>query len=173
MPPIDSADLLFRLSGGAANTDPDASIGGAMSTVAGGVITSAQMNNLWDDVSGDEGAAGDVEYRCIYLHNTDATRTWLNVKLWISATSSSPDTAFAIALGGEGVGGTAESPGDEDTPPSGEAFSSPTTKAAGLDVGDLAAGESYPIWIRRTVTAGADAFDNDSYSLSASGDSGE
>jgi len=71
--PIVSTDIEYRLSGGTTNTDPDASLGGAMSTAVGGLITSGAANNLFDDVTGDESAAGDTEYRCFYVTNDHAT----------------------------------------------------------------------------------------------------
>ena len=169
--PISSSDIEYRLSGGAANTDPNASLGGAMSTAGGGLITTSVLNNLWDDVTGDESASGDTEYRCIYIRNNDGTRTLSSTKIWIQSVSTSPDTTFAIALGGEGNGGTAETVADESTAPSGETFTSPTDKASGLDLGDLAAADFYPVWIRRVVSSAASAFDNDTYTLRVEGDS--
>ena len=53
----EAAAPIWRLSGGAANTNPLASLGGIMST------STAAGSNIFDDVTGDEGAAGDVEYR--------------------------------------------------------------------------------------------------------------
>lgn len=168
--PIVASELELRLSGGASNTDPDASLGGAMSTVGGGLITTAVLNNLFDDVSGDESAAGDVEYRCVYVRNNNGSLTLSAAKLWIQTVSPSTDSVFAIALGGEGNGGTAETVADESTAPSGETFSSPTDKASGLDLGNLAASEFYPVWIRRTISSSASAFNNDGPTLRIEGD---
>jgi len=58
---LDKKNIRFRLSGGASNTDPDASLGGVMSTAAGGEIktknASKDTNNITGvvlrDVSGD------------------------------------------------------------------------------------------------------------------------
>lgn len=168
--PILSSEIEFRLSGGASNTDPNASLGGAMSTVGGGLITTAVLNNLWDDVSGDESAAGDTEYRCIYVRNANASLTLSSAVLWIQSVSTSPDTTFALALAGEGKGGTAETVANESTAPTGETFTSPTSKGAGLSLGNLANGEFYPVWIRRVVGSGASAFNNDSVTLRVEGD---
>ena len=170
--PIVSTDLKLRLSGGASNTDPAASIGGAMSTEAGGVITTAELNNLFDNVTGDESAAGMVDYRCVYIENDHATITWEAVKLWIATVSASTDSVYAIALDGGGLNATAEVEADEDTPPTGETFSSPTTKAAGLSLGDMDAGDNYPIWIRRTISAGASANNSDGPTIRYEGDTG-
>lgn len=168
--PIESTDIEYRLSGGAANTDPAAALGGAMSTAGGGLITSAALNNLFDDVSGDEGAAGSIEYRCIYILNAHATLTLSNTKLWIQAVSPSPDSVVALALAGEGLNGTAEAVADEGTPPDGETFSSPANKAAGLNLGDLDAGEYYPVWVRRVISESASAYNSDGATLRVEGD---
>lgn len=36
-------------------------------------------------VTGDENAASDVEYRCIFVHNNHATLTLQGVVVWLSA----------------------------------------------------------------------------------------
>ena len=154
---ITSSDLEYRLSGGASNTSPAASLGGAMSTVAGGIITSASLNNLWDDVSSAESSAGDVEYRGIYIKNKHGSLTWENVVAWISSLTSSADTEFDIALADEAVGVAMETIVNESTAPSGPSFTRPTSKGAGLSIGNIAASSYKGIWIRRTVTAGAAA----------------
>lgn len=61
--------------------------------------------------------------------------------------------------------GTAETVGNENTAPSGESFSSPTGSGDGLSLGDLANTDRYPVWIRRTVTAGAAAVASDTFTL--------
>jgi hypothetical protein len=167
--PIDTAELEYRLSGGAANTDPAASLGGAMSTAGGGVITSAQLHNLFDPVTGDQAAAGHVDYRGIYVRNTDGALTWRAVKAWISSLTSSADTEYAIAIADEAAGVAMETIADELTAPSGPAFSSPTTKGTGLTVGDVGSGSFRGLWVRRTVTAGA-APANDSGTIRCEGD---
>lgn len=165
--PITATDIQYRLSGGAGNADPNASLGGIMSTTQ---ITTASLHNLFDQVSGDEAAAGDVEYRGIYVLNNHGTLTWEAVFAWISSQTSSPDTALAIALAGEGVNATMETIANESTAPVGESFTAPASKAAGLSMGDIAAGQRYGIWIRRTVTAAAAAFNTDTTILSTEGD---
>lgn len=166
---ITSSDLEYRLSGGASNTSPAAALGGAMSTVGGGVITTAVLNNLFDDVSSAESAAGDVEYRGLYIKNKHGSLTWENVVVWIDSLTSSADTEFDIALADEAVGVAMETIADESTAPSGPSFTRPVTKGAGLSIGNIAAGSYKGLWIRRTVTAGAAAA-NDSGSIRCEGD---
>lgn len=168
--PIVAGDIVFRLSGGASNTDPNASLGGAMSTVGGGVISTDVLNNLWDNVSGAESSSGDTEYRAFFVENTHGSLTLQGAKIWISSDTTSADDEVDIALAGEGVASTIETVADESTAPSGETFSHPTTFAGGLTIGDLAAGEEHGIWVRRTVQAAAAAANANPYTLSVQGE---
>lgn len=168
--PIVSADIEYRLSGGVSNTDPDASLGGAMSTAGGGLITTATLNNLFDDVSGDEADSGDIEYRAIFIKNDHGSLTLSNIKMWIQTPSPSSDTSFAIAICDEGKNSAIEVEADESTPPSGESFSSPANKAAGISLPDLDAGDYVGVWIRRTVSASASASASDGPTLRVEGD---
>lgn len=166
---IASTDLLMRLSGGAANTSPAASLGGAESTVAGGLVATGVANNLWDDVTGDEAAAGDTEYRGFYWHNNHGTLALQNAVTWIDSLTSSADTEFDIALAAEAVNVTMATIANESTAPATVTFTRPTSKAAGLSIGNIPAGQFKGVWIRRTVTAGAAAA-NDTGSVRVEGD---
>lgn len=150
----------YRLSGGASNSDPTASLGGAMSSTA----VSATNNAFFDMVSSAEASTGDVEYRCLYVTNTGAT-TALGAKLWLQSNTPNSDNQVAIALGGEGKNGTAETVANENTAPSGESFTEPATEGAALSLGDLATGDKYPVWVRRTVNAGAAADASEAFTL--------
>lgn len=176
---ITATDILFKLSiktGTAGNQsaqgDVNASLGKYISTTE---VVDATLGNLFDDVSGDENAASDVEYRCIFVHNAHGTLTWQGVVVWLSAeTGGGADIAIAvdgIAASPIGqAGAQADEVANENTAPSGESFSSPTTKATGLSIGDLAAGECRAIWVRRTAADSA-ALDNDDVTIRAEGDS--
>src|SRR4051812_958500 len=77
---IVASDIVFRLSVAAANGDATAgtaatSLGDQVSTTA---ITTATLNNLFDDVTGAEAAAGSTEYRCLFVLNNHATLTLQN-----------------------------------------------------------------------------------------------
>lgn len=149
MSPIVSADIVWRLSGGAANVSPAASLGGVMSADDDGVIVDNVMNNLWDDVSGAEATVGDTEFRGVYVVNEHATLTLESAVVWIEEQTASPDTAITIAVAAEGTMATIAT---ETDPPTGVVFSSPATKDAGLALGDLSPGEARGIWIRRVVS---------------------
>lgn len=168
--PIVAGDIKFILSGGASNTDPNAALGGAISTAGGGVITTDILNNVWDNVSGDEAAAGDTEYRAIFIKNTHGSLTLTGAKVWISSNTTSANDTVSIALAGEGINNTIETVANESTAPSGETFSAPSSFAAGLSLGNLGAGQAHGLWIRRVVDASAAAANANPYTLSVQGE---
>ncbi len=174
---ITATDIIFRLSttaGAAGDTtaqgDPNASLGKYMSTTAVGTA----LHDLFDVVTGDENAASDVEYRCIFVLNNHATLTWESVKLWLSAETAGGAT---LALAADGVGAVAKGSAsaqadqvaDESTAPSGETFSAPTTKATGISLGNIPAQQCHAIWVRRTANNTA-AQDADGGTISVEGD---
>lgn len=169
--PIVASDIVFRLSGGAANTDPTAALGGAMSTAGGGVITTDQLNNVWDNVSGDEASAGDIEYRGIYVENAVASAlTLTGAKIWISSDTTSGDDEIDIALADEGLSVAMEVIGNESTAPTGPSFTHPGSFAAGLTLGDMDQNDYFGIWLRRTVNSSAAAANANPYTLSVQGE---
>lgn len=154
--PIVSTDLLLRLSGGASNTSPAAALGGAMGTVSGAIVTPGAANNVWDDVSAPEAAAGDTEYRGLYFHNNHGSLTLQSSVAWIDSLTSSADTEFDIGLGGA-VDATLATIANESTAPASVTFTRPTSKGSGLSIGNVAAGSKQGYWERRTVSAAAAA----------------
>lgn len=177
--PISSSDILFKLSiktGSAGNSlsqgDVNASLGKYISTTQ---IVDATPNNLFDDITGDENAASDVEYRCFFVHNAHATLTLQNPVVWISAEVSGGanaaigiDTTAASAIGSASA--QALEVANENTAPGGVSFSSPTSKGAGLSLGNLPPGQCRAVWVRRTATNSA-ALDNDGATIRVEGDS--
>lgn len=175
---ISSSDILFKYStkeGTAGNTTAGTAAGSLGKYISTTTITSAQLNNLFDDVSGDENAAHDVEYRCIFVHNNHATLTLESAVAWISAeVSGGASAAIAIDnLAASAIGSSsaqAASIADEGTAPTGVGtFSSPTTKATGLAVGNIAAGYCRAIWVKRTANDST-ALNNDGFTLRVEGD---
>lgn len=166
--PITASDIDFRLSGGAANAVGDSSLGGVISSEA----VSASLNALFDRVTGAEAAAGDVEYRCVYIKNTHGSLTLYAATVWIDSNTPSTDTAIAIGLGTAAVNAEEQTVGNESTAPSGVSFSAPGSYGAGLVIGDIPAGQFKAVWIRRTVTAAAAAYNSDGFTIACQGDSG-
>jgi hypothetical protein len=159
--PIISTDIVYRLSGGASNADVNASLGGAKSSTSVGT----GLHNLFDVVGSAEAAAGDTEYRCVYVHNNHGTLTMQSAKIWISSNTPSTDTTVEIALGSSAVNGTETSVANENTAPSGPTFSAPASEGAALSIGDIPAGQHKAVWIKRIVNTGAAAYNSDGCTL--------
>lgn len=143
--------MSWKYSGGASNSDPNASLGGAKSSVS----VDTGLNGLFDDVSGAESEAGDVEYRCVYWVNS-AGKTVEDARAYIYADASGSDS-LAIGVDAAGKNGTATTVANEDTAPSGVTFSSPSDYANGIQLGNFDDGDYIAIWVKRTVPASASA----------------
>ena len=159
--PIISTDIVYRLSGGASNTDVNASLGGAKSSTSVGT----GLHNLFDVVGSAEAATGDTEYRCVYVYNNHGSLTMQSAKIWISSNTPSTDITVEIALGSSAVNGTETSVANENTAPSGPTFSAPASEGAALSIGDIPAGQHKAVWIKRIVNTGAAAYNSDGCTL--------
>jgi hypothetical protein len=169
---------LFKYStttGSAGNTtaqgNPNNALGKYISTTQ---WTGGTLNDLFDDITGDENANSIVDYRCIFLHNNHGSLTLLSPKLWIaSEVSGGANIALGVDTTAASVIGASSAQGltiaDETTAPSGVSFSSPTTKSAGLSLGDIPAGQCKAFWFRRTATNSA-ALNNDGVTVQIEGD---
>jgi len=164
--PIQSSDIEFYLSGGAANADPNASLGGAISANAVG----AGLHNLFDIVSSAEAAAGDAEYRCFYVKNNHGSLTLQNAVVFVQSETGGSNVDELIGLGTSAINGTEQTVADEDIAPAGVSFSQANGSGNALAIGDLAPGEHKAIWIRRDVTAGAPAQNNLTSTIRVQGD---
>lgn len=153
--PIISTDIQYRLSGGAANSNANASLGGAKSS---NVVPSG----LFDDVNSTESAAGDTEYRCFYVHNNHGSLAMQNAVIYIQANTTG--NKIAIGVGTAAINGTEQTVADENTAPSGVTFSQPSTKGTALALGNIPAGQHKAVWVRRTIAAASGA-SNDTYNL--------
>lgn len=173
--PVLTADIKFKFSvktGAAGNSTVGTAAGSLGKYLSTTQITDDTLNNLFDDVSGDENASSVVDYRCIFIHNTSAS-TWTAPTAWLeSETSGGATIAIGVDTTVASAAGSASAQAlqvtDELTAPAGVTFSSPTTKAAGVALGDLTAGQCRAIWIRRTA-ANTAALANDGVVLAVEG----
>jgi len=180
MSAITSGEILLKRSvttGSAGNSvaqaDPNASLGKYISTTA---WAGGSLNDLYDDVSGAENAASTVDYRCIFVHNSNAANALQNAVVWLSAEVSGgtniavgADTTAASALGNASA--QALTIASETTAPAGVTFSSPTTAGTGVSLGNIPVGNVKAFWIRRTATNSA-ALSADGVTLTVTGDTG-
>jgi hypothetical protein len=77
------------------------------------------------------------------------------------------DTTGVTAKGSASA--QAKTVADENTAPAAQTFSSPTTKATGLAIGNIPAGSVAAIWVRRTA-ANTAAVNNDGVTIRCEGD---
>lgn len=157
--PIIASEIQYRLSGGAGNASPAASLGGIISSTA-------DNGSLFDTVSGAESAAGDTEYRCIYVRNGNGTLPLVGAKIWLDTNASGQ---INIGLGTAAINGTEQTVANESTAPTSVTFSAAATEGAALTIGDIPAGQHKAVWLRRIVAAAAPAA-NVTYSMTVKGD---
>jgi hypothetical protein len=183
MSAIVATDIKFKYSvssGSAGNS----TAGTAANSYQGKYISTTEWaggsaNDLFDDISGAENAASTVDYRCIFVHNANASNTLQNAVVYLSAEVSggasiaiAVDSTASSALGSSSAqaltGASETAPGGSVT---GLSYSSPTTAGAGLALGDIAAGSVKAFWIRRTASNSA-AKSGDGVTIAVTGDTG-
>ncbi len=179
MAAIVAGDIKTRYSvktGSAGNSTagtPSGSLGKYMSSTD---WTGGSANDLFDDISGAENAASTVDYRCIFVYNTNAANAYQNAVAWLSAETAG---GASIAIGVDTTAASANNSAsaqaveiaNETTAPAGISFSSPTTLGTGISLGSIPATQCRAIWIRRTA-ANTAALSNDGVTISFSGDTG-
>ena len=180
MAAITSGEILFKYSVAAAagNTtasSANASLGDQISTTA---WAGGSANDLFDDISGAENAASTVDYRGIFIHNSNSANVLENPVIYISAeTAGGASIALAVdntASSAIGSGSTQMTTiANETTSPGGGAgsFSSPTTIATGLALSNITNGNCKGFWVRRTA-ANTAALSNDGVTIACTGDTG-
>lgn len=138
-----TANIVFRLSGGNLNTNPNNSIGGAMSSTE---INSEELNNLFDRMTKSENINEITDHRCIYIYN-NGDDDFINGKVYIdNITPEGSLTEFKI-----GIGSLNSTPGvlsSEISSPAGITFNShfAFTKKS---IPDIPANSFVPVWIKR------------------------
>lgn len=179
MSAIVPSDILFKYSttaGSAGNSgtgSASSSLGKYISTVT---VPDATLNAVFDDVSGAENAASTVDYRCIFVHNSNAANSLENAVVWLSAEVSGgaavavgADTTATSAIGSASA--QALTIASETTAPAGVTFSSPTSSGTGISLGTIPVGQCKAFWIRRTAS-NSPALSGDGVTLSVTGDTG-
>ena len=180
VPGIYPLEIEWRYSGTTGNTPWNTSLGGVMATVemgpsqhlSGYPATTEAADNIFADVTDVQANAGVDNYLCLYVRNaTDSHQTWTGVKLWVDAAPAVG--TLALAKDSAAVGGTAVSTAaDIHTAPSPTVtFTSPTTKAGGIDLGDIPPSSYQAVWVKRSIPAQA-ASATEVASIRVEGDSG-
>lgn len=176
MAAITSSEILFKysVSAAAGNTTSGTAGGSLGDQISTTPIPDATLNALFDDISGTENAASAVDYRCIFVHNSNAFNALQNAVVWIAsevaggatiAVGVDPTPASAVGS----ASAQALSVVSESTVPAGVTFSAPTTSGAGLSLGTIPPGYCRAIWFRRTAS-NSPAINNDGFSWSVQGE---
>lgn len=132
-------------------------------------IASSVLHNVFDIVNKDESQTGDIEYRCIYVKNTNSSSTFRGVQAYLASQTASQTTSIAFGLGSAAVGGTEQSITDESTAPIGISFNESVGAINSELIGDIPAGSYKAIWLRRTVQANTTSASNDSATITFDG----
>ena len=180
MAAITAGEVLYKYSikaGSAGNSTASAASTALGKYISTTVWAGGTLNDLYDDVSGAENAASTVDYRCIFVHNSNTANSYQNVVVYLSAEVAG-GTAIAIAtdnIAASAIGAAAAQAAEvatETTAPTGtSAFSSPTTIGTGLSLGTIAVGSTRAFWIRRTASNTA-ALSADGVTVAVTGDTG-
>jgi len=167
--PLSSLDIVFYYTGNATGPSNNTlSLGG---TISSATIPDATANNVFDDVTGDESAAGKTEYRGIAIKDTNSTYTMINPKVWITGYVRAGSGADTISIARSTFPLNSNTMGtctNESTAPS-ESLSwivegSPSS-TIDFSPGTLNPGNWFGLWLKRVVPAGASAFSNRSVTI--------
>src|SRR5260221_3967290 len=142
---ITYTDILLKLAttaGAAGNSNtstPNESLGKYISTTQ---LVDNTINNLYDNISGDENAALTVDYRCLFIHNAHATLSYTTIVAYLlSEVAGGASIAIGVDTTAASVIGSASAQAltiaNETTAPAGVTFSSPVTLGTGIAIGDI------------------------------------
>lgn len=183
MAAITAAEIVFRYSTGAAGTTGNANPSSAAASLGKFISTTpwagGAANDLFDDITGAENAASTVDYRCVFVYNSNTANALQNAVVYISAEVTggaaialAADTTAASALASataQALTATSETaPGAAVT---GLAYTSPTSAATGVSLGTIPPGSVRAFWVRRAA-ANTAALSGDGFTVAVSGDTG-
>lgn len=179
MSAITSGEVLFKYSttaGSAGNSNTSTASGCLGKYISTTAWAGGSANDLFDDISGAENAASTVDYRGIFIHNSNASNNYQNPAAYISSEVAGGasiaigvDTTAASAIGSASA--QAVTIANETTAPAGASFSSPTTFGTGVALSTINVGYCRCLWVRRTA-ANTSALSNDGVTLAVQGDTG-
>lgn len=137
------------------------------------VNASVALNNLFPDLTGPQNAAGQVDYQCLFVYNTNATETMANVAATIPTASVLGAVQWAL-----GADNTAASAFNGTQNPQAGFISAPTIAPATVTsffgpaapplvsapMQNIPPGHVAAVWVRRTAV-GSPAFSGAGFSL--------
>lgn len=153
------ADIEYRYSNPAASAGNELAQASAAASLGGYVsrtfCPAATLHSIFAAMSGDDNVGLRSEYRCIFVLNRHTSLTWTNVVVWLSTMTAGGaleavgvDPVAASALGSTSA--QARVVTDRYSAPANVSFSAPTSKPAGLALGNIPPGHCKAFWLRRT-----------------------
>lgn len=178
MAAIVAADILWKYSVAAAagNTTAGtaaASLGDQISTT---IFLITGGNEWFDNISGAENAASQVDYRGFFVHNSNGANPYESPGMYLSAETAGgasisiwPDSTATSALGSASA--QMLTIANDATAPAGASWTQPTTAGTATALSTIPNGNVKGFWVRRTA-ANTAALSVDGVTLATSGDTG-
>jgi hypothetical protein len=146
--PVTSSDLKFFQS------ELEGSVGGAMSLIE---VPKDEMCLLFRDVTRDQASNGLVDYKKLFMVNTNPADDLFVTKMWMLM---QPGDRIEMAVG---LGTLTDADGSVIS------YSTPDSIENSIYLGDLGSGKVTPIWLRRAVPTGIPEFEKDFFQLAFAG----
>ena len=164
---IQPSDIVYLLSAPTAVEGfniqgvPGNSWGGFCSTTP---WSTTPLDNLFEDITGPENAAGQIDYACVFIwNNTMSGNSMLDTVAWLPTGSLAPGGGATLGIA---VDPTAATVAVGTSSPQALSISGPTvqpsgltvwaapssTNAGGVSVGTIPAGYVRAVWVQRTAT---------------------
>lgn len=154
---ITADQISFLLSGGTSNSNPARSIGGAASSIP----VLGTLNNLFSDITSAEATAGKTDYRCFYIKNGSSSTLYSTSVYIDSQSSGGSKVQIGLSLPSSN---TAPLLAVDTLAPSGVSFQDADISSK-ISIGDISAGASVPVWVKRTTSAGTTFKEKDTFSI--------
>lgn len=181
---VSSSDIKFYLTGAGSDGGAQALGSASLGNYRSSTECVATVNGFFDAVSGAEATAGDTEYRCFCIKNTNATDSLYTAMVWISTDTGNAEDNISFAVEvptTSDTAGTAQTIVGEASAPSVNSgnvsnWSDATSKATGVAINinahdaNLDAGEIIFVWLKRVIASSATAVASESVSISIGGD---
>jgi hypothetical protein len=145
--------------------------------IASSLWAGGAANDLFDDITGAENAANQVDYAGIGIDNSNVNNDYVSPAVYISSETAG---GAAVAIGADTTAQSAIGSASaqlvtiatQTTAPAGVSFTSPTTFGAGVTLGTITKnGYVKGLWIRRSA-ANTVALSGDGATLTVQGDTG-
>ncbi|EAT16057.1 hypothetical protein HTZ97_16565 [Desulfuromonas acetoxidans] len=148
------ATLIFR--------ETTSGLGGAATATE---LSATALYNLFDKVTKEEAAAGDIEYRAVDIYN-NGDEAAVEAEFYMNTETSSADSSLDAGIEDTPANAidSTKSIADESTAPTTVTFGHYNT-ASKLTLPDIPVGSSCRLWLKRIITAGATNTSNDAGEL--------